>query len=286
MNKLGLGCVTFGREIDEASSFELMDEAYANEITLFDTAAVYGGGASEEIIGKWRIKNLDKSIQVATKIIPPFDDLTIKTNVAQSLRRLHIAQIDILYLHRWDEQLKNLETWLVFEELINSGEIKEIGVSNFNFEQLNYVIALLKQHSSLKISYLQNNHNLAVSDLTDKLIELCQRNEVKIVTFSPLGAGFLTGKHRQGIATGSRFDLMPAHQRIYFNDLSNKKLEKLLQVARFTGHEPALLAIAWAIHQPCTYQVLVGGRSVAQLHLAIAANHFSDEQTFKLLDTI
>jgi aryl-alcohol dehydrogenase-like predicted oxidoreductase len=281
--KLGLGCVTFGREIDETTAFAMMDYAYANGITSFDTAAAYAGGASERLIGEWMAKNPAKLVQVATKIIPPFDPPTIKANITLSLQRLKVDQIDVLYLHRWDDHLNNLEPWLVLEKLVYEGKVKEIGVSNFSFQQLEQTIQLLQQHTSIQLSYLQNNHNLAVSDLTDPLIELCQNNRIKIITFSPLGAGFLTGKHCNGVAVGSRFDIMPAHQAIYFNDNAQKRLHNLLAVANFAGHEPALLALAWAIHQPQTHQVLVGGRSVEQLSLAIAAAKFDDDSLLEML---
>lgn len=262
----------------------MMDYAFQNGITSFDTAAVYGGGASEEIVGKWLQQNPTKSVQVATKIIPPFDEANIKTNITRSLNRLQIPCVDILYLHRWDQELDSLAPWKALEMLANDRKIKEIGVSNFNLEQLNNAINLLKSYTTLTISYLQNNHNLAVSDLNSELIELCQNNGIKIVTFSPLGAGFLTGKHRKGIATGSRFDLMPAHQAIYFNNEAEKRLTNLLQVAESNDQDPALLALAWAIHQPQTHQVLVGGRSAEQLDLAIAAAKFDEKGVLGLLE--
>ena len=69
--RIGLGCVTFGREIDEAASFALLDHAFARGVTHFDTAAAYGGGASETILGKWLASRKPEGITIATKILPP-----------------------------------------------------------------------------------------------------------------------------------------------------------------------------------------------------------------------
>lgn len=284
MNKIGLGCVTFGREIDEYTSFALMDHAYANGIFSFDTAAVYGGGASEEIIGKWLIKNPEKKIEVATKIIPPFNAASIQNTINLSLSRLNIDRLSILYLHRWDEQLTTPEPWIALEQMVSEGKIGAVGVSNFNDEQLGQTIEILEANFTVRISYLQNNHNFAVSNLNNQLISLCQNHNIKIVTFSPLGAGFLTGKHQKGVASGSRFDLMPAHQSIYFNEAAQERLAHLLAASTFTGHSPALLALSWAIHQPHTHQVLVGGRSTEQLDLAISALKFNDDVLLRLLE--
>lgn len=285
MEKLALGCVTFGREIDKETAFSLMDEAYANGIVDFDTAAAYGGGSSEEIIGQWLIQNTAKAkdIRLATKVLPPFDAKTITTSVEQSLSRLGVDQIDLLYFHRWDEQLTDPKSWLTLEQLVFEGKVKRIGVSNFNFKQLTEAINLLQITTPLRIAAIQNNHNLAVSDLNDELVKYCQANGIKIITFSPLGAGFLTGKHVSGVAEGSRFDLLPAHQAIYFNDQATKKLMKLLEVAKSTSYEPAFLAMAWAIHQPQVDQVLVGGRSIEQLKLAFKAAKFNDKEIFAML---
>src|SRR5690606_35811379 len=90
LSKIGLGCVTFGREIDEPASFAVLDHAYANGITFFDTAAAYGGGASETILGKWMAKRgkTSPALTVATKVLPPFDSEHIAASVEQSLARL------------------------------------------------------------------------------------------------------------------------------------------------------------------------------------------------------
>ncbi|MDQ8052190.1 MAG: aldo/keto reductase [Pedobacter sp.] len=288
MHKLGLGCVTFGREIDQKTSFSLMDHAFANGINSFDTAAVYGGGASEEIIGKWLADDPSKcqQIKVATKIVPPFDSKSIISNVEQSLQRLQIEQIDRLYFHRWDDILDQEESWLAMEQLVADGKVKEIGASNFSGKQLLAAVQLLLYISPLRLGAVQNNHNLAVSDLSSELVQCCRQNHIKIITFSPLGAGFLTGKHRSGIQSGSRFDLMPAHQEIYFNEKSSQSLERLLTISASTGLEPAFLALAWAIHQPHTDQVLVGGRSTEQLDQAIHATRFSDMELISTLAEI
>lgn len=263
--QIGLGCVTFGREIDEAASFALLDHAFARGVTHFDTAAAYGGGASETILGKWLASRKPQGITVATKILPPYD----RIDITPSLERLGVDQIDLLYLHQWHEAALHLDSSL------DGRVVKQLGASNFTLEQL--------QAAGSRFHVVQNNHNLAVSDVTDALRDYCLANEVAIVTYSPLGAGFLTGKHQNGVQAGSRFEVVPGHQNIYFHDSAYQRLARLEAVAKRTGHPQAHLALAWALHQPGIDTVLIGGRSPAHLDQAFAALDFDDETVLNQL---
>jgi 1-deoxyxylulose-5-phosphate synthase len=256
--RIGLGCVTFGREIDEAASFALLDHALALGVKHFDTAAAYGGGASESILGKWLASRKPEGITVATKILPPYD----RIDITPSLNRLGVEQIDLLYLHQWHE------TALQVGPLLGRLAVKQFGASNFTLEQLQAAEPLFR--------VVQNNHNLAVSDVSDAFRAHCAANGISIVTYSPLGAGFLTGKHQDGVQPGSRFEVVPGHQNIYFHDSAYQLLAKLETVAKRTGHSQAHLALAWALHQPGIDTVLVGGRTPAHLDQAFVALEFDD----------
>ncbi len=257
-SRIGLGCVTFGREIDEAASFALLDHAFARGVTHFDTAAAYGGGASETILGKWLASRKPEGITVATKILPPYD----RIDITPSVRRLGVDQIDLLYLHQWYDTA--LQAGAALEKL----PVKRFGASNVTLDQLRAL--------GTRFRVIQNNHNLAVSDVTDTMRDYCATNATAIVTYSPLGAGFLTGKHQNGVLAGSRFEIVPGHQNVYCHDAAYQRLARLEAVAQRTGHSQALLALAWALHQPGIDTVLVGGRTPAHLDQAFAALAFDD----------
>jgi aryl-alcohol dehydrogenase-like predicted oxidoreductase len=256
--RIGLGCVTFGREIDEAASFTLLDHALKRGVRHFDTAAAYGGGTSEMIIGKWLASRKPEGITVATKILPPYD----RIDITGSLKRLGVEQIDLLYLHHWHE------TALQLDSALDGLAVKQLGASNFTLEQLRAL--------GPRIRVVQNNHNLAVSDVSDEFRDYCAAKDISIVTYSPLGAGFLTSKHRNGVQTGSRFEIIPGHQQVYFHESAYQRLAKLEDVAKRTGHSQEHLALAWALHQPGIDTVLVGGRSPSHLDQAFAALEFDD----------
>lgn len=261
-SRIGLGCVTFGREIDEAASFALLDHALERGITHFDTAAAYGGGASERILGRWLASRKPANITVATKILPPYD----RIDITSSLERLGVDHIDLLYLHQWHD------TALKAAEALEKLPVKRFGASNVTLDQLRAL--------GPRFSVIQNNHNLAVSDVSGELRDYCTEHEVAIVTYSPLGAGFLTGKHQNGVQAGSRFEIIPGHQQVYFHEAAYQRLARLEAIAKRTGHSQAHLALAWALHQPGIACTLIGGRTPAHIDQAFAAFDFADENVW------
>jgi aryl-alcohol dehydrogenase-like predicted oxidoreductase len=272
VSQIGIGCVTFGREIDEGSANALLDHALARGVRLFDTAAAYGQGASEAILGRWLTSRRPSGITVATKILPPYD----RANIEASLKRLGVDHIDLLYLHQWHPTAESAEALRALDALVCSGKIRALGASNFNQEQLQAVLAAQQQQGLTRFSVVQNNHNLAVSDVSLKFRAFCATEGIAIVTYSPLGAGFLTSKHQAGVQPGSRFDLVPGHQDVYFHEVAYRRLARLEAVAARSGNAQADLALAWVLNQPGIASVLVGGRTLAHLDQAFAALHFSD----------
>lgn len=286
LSPLCLGSSTFGREIDQAAAFALMDHALARGITLFDTAATYSAGVSEQIVGAWLAsRRPDRGrLTVATKIYPPFTLKAIDQAVAASAARLGVETIDLLYLHKWDAEAESPATLRALDQLVRAGRVRALGVSNFTAEQLKTVLALQGRLGLAAFRAVQNVNNLAVSEVDPVLQQLCAAHEVAIITYSPLGAGYLTGKHRGGVQPGSRFDVAPGHQAVYFKPGPGKRLDRLAAVAGRTGHPMAHLALAWAMHHAGVTSVLVGGRMPAHLDQAFAAFALNEPAIFAELE--
>jgi len=282
VSRIGLGCVTFGREIDEAAAHVLLDCAYARGIRFYDTASAYSQGASESILGRWIASRRPAagSITVATKLLPPYGPQRIAEAVDASLQRLGAAVIDLFYLHSWDATAESPAALAALDAAVRAGKIRALGASNYNRQQLETALAWQRRHGLEHFSVVQNNHNLAVRDVSPALLQFCDSRNIDVVTYSPLGAGFLTGKHRQGVQPGSRFDVAPGHQQVYFHEQAYQRLARLESVAARTGHSQAHLALAWALHQPGVASVLVGGRTPAHLDQALAAQAFDDPALF------
>ena len=277
--------MTFGREIDAAGAAAMMDHAVARGITFFDTAAAYGGGASETIVGQWlRDRRNRHSITLATKILPPYAPGAMDAVLHTSLDRLGVASIDLLFLHRWDAAAENEATLRALDRLVQTGRVRRLGASNFTAEQLERSLALQSRLGLARFRALQNIHNLAVRGIDPALGQLCASGGIELITYSPLGAGFLTGKHEGGVQPGSRFDIIPGHQGVYFNDLARGRLARLKVVSARSGIPMATLALAWALRQPQVGTVLVGGRNVTQLDQAFQARSFADSEWLRALD--
>ena len=274
-----LGTSTFGREIDQTAAFALMDHARARGISLIDTAATYSAGVAEQIVGAWLAARRPPTgaPAIATKLYPPYTAAAIDAGVAASASRLGLATIDLLYLHKWDDTAGTPGAVRALDRLVRDGRVRALGASNFTHAQLETVLALQRRLGLTPFRFLQNNHNLAIRDFDASLRELCAREGVNVITYSPLGAGFLTGKHRGGVQPGSRFDLVPAHQNIYFTPAAERRLARLPEVSARTGHPMAHLPLAWALHRPGVTSVLIGGREPRHLDQAFAALELADE---------
>lgn len=278
LGPIGLGCVTFGREIGKQEAFRMMDHAMARGIRFFDTAAAYGSGNSELIIGQWlrsRRGALDRVV-VASKALPPFDKKTLEGSVEGTLRRLRLDSLDLLYLHRWDESLRSPEAVEALEQLIRSGKVRMLGASNFNASQLAELLEVQREGGYTAVRSVQNNRNLAVDEVDRPLGQLIEANRIALVTYSPLGAGFLTGKYDTHIPPASRFSIIPGHQAIYFQTVAMRRAAHLREVALKTGRTAVQLALAWALHQPDAATVLVGGRTPKHIDQALDALALDD----------
>ena len=210
--------MTFGREIDKAASVAMMDFATAQGIHLFDTAPAYSSGRSETIVGQWltsRRPDLSRPT-VATKVLPPYTAATLQSSVAASLQRLGVPRLDLLFLHRWHDSLFHAEAYEALADLVQRGTVRALGLSNLDAPQLDAALAQQTRVGSLRFEWVQNIRNFAVRGFDDAMRDRCHAAGIRMMVYSPLGAGFLSGKHRSGVVPGSRFEIIPGHQGVYF----------------------------------------------------------------------
>jgi aryl-alcohol dehydrogenase-like predicted oxidoreductase len=172
------------------------------------------------------------------------------------------------------------------DALVQRGLAGALGISNCPLEKLQTTLGHQHAEGRKRFTWLQNNQNFAVREAPEAFRRYCAGQGINVVTFSPLGAGFLTGKHDAGVVPGSRFSVAPAHQDIYFNAPSRRRLEVLFTTAREFGLPQASLALAWALRRPNTRLVLIGGREPAQIDQAFAARDESLAKAVAKLETV
>lgn len=278
VSSIGMGCVTFGREIDEQTSFEVLDRAVERGINLFDSAAAYAAGASESVLGRWMAdRGCRDRIVLATKVNGTLTRNHILRSAEDSLKRLRTDRIDLFQLHHGVEDAPLDEALGALNDLVAAGKVRSIGCSNWRSWQLAKALIHAAHDGGQAIQSIQPPYNLAQRDIEADLLPLCADRNIGVISYSPLAAGFLSGKYRRGqdIPKGSRFDVIPEHQPIYFTDHGYEVLEKLETLARETGRSMIQLALAWALTRTNVTSVLIGARNVAHVDQAFDALEMS-----------
>ena len=275
VSSIGLGCVTFGREIAPGHAFSILDFALGHGITLLDTAEAYGQGASERAVGEWlRQSSARESVVLATKVRPPLTPEHIAESARKSLGRLGISCVDLFLVHAWDADTPLDETLGALSRLVDEGFTRSVGCSNFTMEQLRQANEHATRLALHPLRSVQPIYNLVHRGIEDDLLPYCSRAAVGVITYSPLGAGFLTGKYERGqpVPKGTRFDVIPGHQNAYFTESGFAGLERLRSAADEAGVSITDAALSWAFRREDISSVLVGARSVGHIEQALRAD--------------
>jgi aryl-alcohol dehydrogenase-like predicted oxidoreductase len=290
VSSIGMGCVTFGREIDRDTSFEVMDHALERGITLFDTAEAYSGGASETVLGDWIAeRKVRERIVLATKVSGTLTRDRVISSAEESLQRLQTDRIDLFQLHDWDGETPLEETLAALSELVDQGKVRAIGCSNWSAWHLCKALLIIKQQGLAPLNSVQPPYNLVEREIEADLLPLCIDQGIGTMSYSPLAAGFLTGKYRRGqeVPKGTRFDIIPDHQLIYCTDHGYQTLRRLDEVAEQTGHSLVQIAMAWVLSRANITTVLIGARNTNQVDQAFeAAEAGSDRELQKGLELL
>lgn len=281
VSDLCLGTMQFGWTADEATSFAVLDAFTEAGGNFIDTADIYSrwapgnpGGVSEEIIGRWmQARGNRERVVIATKVRGPMWDgadgeglsrAHITRAAEDSLRRLQIETIDLYQCHWPDENTPIEETLAVFGELVAAGKIRYIGASNYTAPQLQGAIDSAGANGTPRFATLQPHYNLVKRpEFEDALRGLCEREGIGVIPYSPLAAGFLTGKYRRGQA-------LPESQRAgrareYMNDAGLAVIDALEEIASARGTTIAAVALAWQLAQPVISAPIIGANTPEQL---------------------
>lgn len=282
---LTLGGNVFGWTIDEKKSFEILDAFTAAGFNLVDTADVYSrwvpghkGGESETIIGNWMKQRGNRSqVVIATKAGGDMGqgkkDISKKhilKAAEDSLRRLQIDQIDLYQTHWDDNETPVEETLSAYQQLIKEGKIKYIGASNFSPQRLVASLEASKRDGLPKYQTLQPEYNLYAREGFEKELEkICVDNNLGVINYYSLAAGFLTGKYRNE-ADASKSTRGEGNKK-YLNERGFKILKALDEVAAQNNTTQASVAIAWLIARPSVTAPIASATSLSQLEALIRA---------------
>lgn len=290
VSSIGLGCVTFGREIDAATSYAVLERALDRGIHLLDTAAVYGNGASETVLGRWlNERKLQDQVVVATKVSGRLTSEAVRESVDGSLQRLGLDRIDLLQAHDWDRKTPVAETLEAFDGLVREGKVRYVGCSNWDAPQIRRSLKIQESNGWSPLISVQPIYNLVDRGIENDLLPMCAERGIGVMSYSPLGAGFLTGKYRPeaDVPEGTRFDVIPGHQDIYFTQRGFRIVEELRRMSSESGHSMVKLALGWTLCQDGVTSVLIGARRPEHVDQAFEAEQWArGEKARRWLDKL
>lgn len=275
VSQICLGTNNFGGQISEETSIKIVNKALDCGINVIDTADVYTGGKSEEVVGK-AVKGRRDEVVIATKVGfgrlegPNRSGLSRKhvlSQIEHSLKSLQTEFIDIYYMHRFDPETPLEETLRTFNYLIGLGKVRYIGCSNFTAWQIAKAQEMCETHDLEKLVAVQPPYNLLQREIEEDIIPYCQQEHLGILTYTPLMGGFLTGKYSKNTPPpeGSRFKYNSRLWERASNESNFSILEQIEKVANDVGIPISKLAISWILKNPAIITPIVGASTVEQV---------------------
>ncbi|MBL8446261.1 MAG: aldo/keto reductase [Zoogloeaceae bacterium] len=297
-----LGTMTFGQQNSEAEGHAQLDRAFERGVNFIDAAEMYPVptraetyGETERIIGTWLARKRRDEVVIATKAAGPgrrlewirggplaFDSANLRAAVEGSLHRLGTDYIDLYQLHwparnqpmfgqwKYDPDAERVatpieDTLAVLGELVREGKIRAIGISNEHPWGLMRFLRVADEHGLPRVASIQNAYNLLNRVFEYGLAEMCQREAVSLLAYSPLGFGALTGKYLQAPATPGRMTLFPGFGQRYAKPGALPAIADYAALARRHGLTPTQLALGFVHLQGCVTSTIIGATSLAQL---------------------
>lgn len=309
--------MTFGTQTDEAEAFRIMDHAHENGINFFDAAEMYPVppsaetfGLTEEIVGRWLKTKPRDSVIIGTKVtgpglgwfVPPvrhgmtaLDSHQIRIALEASLTRLQTDYIDLYQTHWPDHGTPYEETLVALDRLVDEGKVRVLGSSNETCWGVMKSLQAAENHGLRRYNTVQNNFSLINRRCENELAQVCRRESVSLLPYSPLGGGVLTGKYGGELPAGGRFtDYLTnggeRQQRMakrFVNERSIETTKRLEAIAADLSISVTTLAIAWSKQHDFVASTIMGVSRFDQLaeHLA-AADLTLDAETLARIDQI
>jgi aryl-alcohol dehydrogenase-like predicted oxidoreductase len=280
VSRLALGTMTFGsgsgalQKLDDAGADRLVGESIDAGINLFNTAATYGGGQSEEILGRSVARYRDQVV-IATKVSAATAESPVQRRLSRrhildsvdaSLRRLNTDFIDLLLAHHFDPITPIEETLEAFDTVVRQGKVRYVGFSSWPAWAAAEARGIQRLNRWYEFCASESYYSLLGRDLEHELMPYCSHAGVGLLVWSPLAMGFLSGRYtrddiRSQAGRLSTYDVIPPFDVDHGHDV----VDLLRQVARDRGATPAQVAIAWVLSNPDVSSVLLGASTLEQI---------------------
>ncbi|MFC5302450.1 aldo/keto reductase [Azospira restricta] len=308
VSRICLGTMTFGVQNSEAEGHAQLDRALAAGINFVDTAEMYAVppspesyGKTELIVGSWLKRQPRDRVVLATKATGPgralswirggpsgFDAANLRAALEGSLKRLQTDYVDLYQLHwparnqpmfgQWQfdpakerEATPIGETLQALAALVKEGKIRRVGVSNEHPWGVMQLVRLAEAHGLPRIVSIQNAYNLLNRVYDSGLAEVCHRENVGLLAYSPLAFGFLSGKYLDDPRAKGRVNDFAGFAQRYSKPNVAPAVAAYAALAREHGLSPAQLALAWCYRRWCVASTIIGATTMAQLEENLGA---------------
>lgn len=288
LSRLGLGTMTWGRDTDEIEAADQCRAFLDAGGNFIDTAATYGDGDSERVIGGLigTLFNRD-DVVIATKAGITFSDgvrrfdasrHTLIAELDRSLTRLGTDFVDIWQIHSWDDSTPLDDTLSALDYAYTTGRARYVGVSNYSGWQVARA-ATKQQANSMKAPLVtaQSEYSLLNRNAEIEILDSAHECGLGFLAWAPLGRGVLTGKYRKGIPSDSRGAAphFAKHIEPYLDARSSRIVEAVVVAAEGLGFSPLEVALAWVRDAPGVTSSLIGARTGAQLRGVLKSEEIS-----------
>lgn len=284
VTRLGLGTMTWGRDTDEHEAAEQLRFFLDAGGNFIDTAAVYGDGDSERVLGGLLGVLVPRDeVIIATKAGISFKTgerkvdnsrRSLIADLEKSLARLGTDYVDVWQIHTWDPESPLEETLAVMDYAVNSGKARHVGVSNFLGWQLARSATLQNPiFGKAPVVSTQNEYSLLNRKVEREVLQACKELEIGFLAWSPLGRGVLTGKYRGGKPSDSRGASPHFSSFIdpYLDERASRIVEAVMVAADGLGLSPLEVSLSWVRDCPGVTSAIIGARTGAQLRGALSA---------------
>jgi len=278
---VGVGCNNFGIRLDEAHTEEVINAAVDDGINLFDTADTYANGRSEELIGRF-LASRRSQVMIATKFgleVPGQGKGAhpeyVRRAFEASVKRLRTDYVDLYQQHVPDPEVPIAETLGALNELVSSGQVREIGCSNFSAQQLREAESTANRLEYARFVSVQNEYSLLHREPEAEVLPECERQGIAFLPYFPLKSGLLTGKYRKGqpIPEGTRVAKYDRYRQLLTEE-NLDTVERLIDYAKSHGHTILELAISWLLARRPVASVIAGASSAQQVHANVTATNW------------
>jgi aryl-alcohol dehydrogenase-like predicted oxidoreductase len=277
VSRLALGTMTWGRDTDEHESKDQLGAFLEAGGTFVDTAAGYGEGAAEELLGTLlpELARRDEVV-ICTKAgisrrtgerVVDTSRRALLSDLDGSLRRLGTDHVDLWLAHTWSDDVPLDETLSALEHAVASGKARYVGVSNYNGWQSARAATLAQLRGTSPLVANQVEYSLVQRSVEGEVVDSAVAHGLGLMAWSPLGRGVLTGKYRTGTPADSRAASphFASFVERYLDDRARRIVDALVTAADGLGCSPAEIALAWVRDRPGVVAPVVGARTAAQL---------------------